>query len=284
MIFLYKSNNNIISLITEYLINNNFKTYIIEDINQLDNIKEVEQDSIFIYFYDKYLDVNINLENTVEKIITICKLKKIKFIYIDSVDLFGLTEKTSVIEDDNHIPFSKIGKTKSILYKKLFDNKIDFCILRIPDILGKECNYFFNDIFNNSSNFIKWTGLTNINHEYIFDFETIDVFGNILKSLKSKTLVSKEYNFSGHKYTIEQIAATIDELTGINIKINKISKFSLFLKSKKSPLAKVLYETCYLYEKPVFLNSKRYEKEFINIDDVKQLDIYLNFVKALHLN
>ena len=44
--------------------------------------------------------------------------------------------------------------------------------------------------------------------------------------------------------------------------IDKLTSFTLLLKSLNNSVYKQVSELSYLYEKPLFLNSSRFEKEF----------------------
>lgn len=263
MICILNSKNAFTSLLNDYL--NQQDVFESSLFPTLLDIKVSDKGSV-IFFFDPFLDDVDNFKSYSSKVLDFCMKNKLKLIYFSSPSIYGHTEKTSVGEDEQENPFTKFGKEQKEFIENVKSSDINYLIIRIPDILEKDCNYFFNDFFNKKTTFIKWPGSTFINHEFIF---SSDLFSAI-KTLILGNAQRSEYNISGSKYTLEQICASLNEISGISVKISKISPFKLWMQSLNNKNIKSIKEMSYLYEKPIFLNSSRYEKEF---GEIKKTDL-----------
>lgn len=111
-------------------------------------------------------------------------------------------------------------------------------VIKYPDIIGTGCSVIFEKVFERKSNFIQWPGESFLKHEFIFALDFCKYLGNLVVNNASENLDIKIY-------TIEQIAAAINELTGIMVKISKsanILKRNPDLENKEISNATELYQ------------------------------------------
>ncbi|MEI7604247.1 MAG: hypothetical protein WCJ19_04465 [bacterium] len=251
------SKNNFCNILKETLKNNGFMVNDLNDNSASDN-------EFLIFFQDPYLDDHSDYLNKVSAAIENCRKEDAFLIYIDTIHLYGYSETTCADENYRHLPISNIAKLRENAYLLVKESCIKKTIIRLPDILGYGCNYFFNDFFNGwASNFLKWPASTFINHEFIFSDDAAKILLNVIDKVTNQpNVLSDEYNISGEKYTLERIAATINEIIGLPVKIDKLSPFIMWINSRKNGKNKAIFESAFLFQKPLFLCGDKYEKEF----------------------
>jgi len=250
----------------------------VEEITSLDAIKS---NSTIVFFFDSYLDIPQNILENVNKILL---SDATNIIYLDTVEIYGFTDKGSVDESYRHIPLTQNGKIRKEIYQLLQKNAEEnltrkIILLRLPDLLAPGANFFLNSVLSGKSNIIQWPGSTAINHEFIFVSDAIDVLKSVIEWAEKSSDSGKmliEFNISGTKYTLEQIAAAINEITGVLVKIVRYNTLFLFLQQffvnkNKINYAKNIIDVKYLFDKPIFLNSAKYEFQF---GEIKKTELY----------
>lgn len=250
----------------------------VEEITSLDAIKS---NSTIVFFFDSYLDIPQNILENVNKILL---SDATNIIYLDTVEIYGFTDKGSADESYRHIPLTQNGKIRKEIYQLLQKNAEEnltrkIILLRLPDLLAPGANFFLNSVLSGKSNIIQWPGSTAINHEFIFVSDAIDVLKSVIEWAEKSSDSGKmliEFNISGTKYTLEQIAAAINEITGVLVKIVRYNTLFLFLQQffvnkNKINYAKNIIDVKYLFDKPIFLNSAKYEFQF---GEIKKTELY----------